>query len=66
MKGAAVGVSEKDLPLSLQAYRPAEGWELARGTTDPLPRGETGLVRVEIEGAFSGRVEVGALSARRK
>ena len=66
VKGAAVGVSEKDLPRSLQAYRPAEGWELARGTTDPLPRGETGLVRVEIEGSFVGRVEVGALSARRK
>lgn len=66
VKGPAVGVAEKDLPLSLQARRPGDGWELARGTTDPLPRGEPGLVRVSLEGSFSGRVEIGALSARRR
>jgi hypothetical protein len=62
--------SERHFPTPYLYFRNtrrnASGCELARGTTDPLPRGEPGLVRVSLEGSFSGRVEVGALSARRK
>jgi len=65
-KGSLVGKSEEDLPAVLRAYAPADGWQLARGTTDPLPRGEACLVRVELQGSFSGCVEVGPLPARRK
>ena len=64
-QGAPVGVAESSLPVAIQALRPAEGWRLARGTTDRLPQDASGVL-LEVSGAFSGRVTVGALTARRK
>ena len=63
--GPAVGVAESSLPVAVQALRPAEGWRLARGTTDRLPQDVQGVL-LEVSGQFSGRVTVGALTARRK
>lgn len=62
--GKNVGVSEKDLPSAIRACPPAAGWSTARGSTDALP--SDGLLRLRLSGAFSGGVELGAVSLRRK
>ena len=63
--GPPVGVAESSLPVAVQALRSAEGWRLARGTSDRLPQDARGVL-LEVSGTFSGRVVVGALTARRK
>ena len=64
--GPAIGIAEGELPTAIQTLPPGEGWSLARGTTDPLPRDGAIGVRIELVGSFAGSVEVGAVSARRK
>lgn len=62
----STGISESDLPTSIRALRPSDGWRIARGSSDgPLPSGAA-AVRVEAGGNFTGTVTVGAMAARRK
>ncbi len=62
---SSTGISGADMPSAIRALRRADGWLLARGTTDPLPE-DAAFVRVETRGAFRGSATVGAMSARRR
>ncbi len=61
----STGIAEEALPTSIRALRASEGWRLARATTDPIPA-TTRQARIELRGAFSGTVTIGAMAARRK
>lgn len=65
---SVVGLSEKELPAAIRACPPAAGWQTARGSVKKEDKGlpADGLLRVRLSGAFSGSVDLGAVSLRRK
>lgn len=60
-----VGLRDENLPLALRGLPNAEGWWLARGTTDPVPA-DGRFIRAELRGNFTGAVKIGGVSVRRK
>lgn len=60
-----VGLRDENLPEALRGLPNAEGWWIARGTSDPVPS-DARFVRVEIGGSFTGEVTLGGLSVRRR
>ena len=60
-----VGLRDENLPVALRGLPNAEGWWIARGTSDGIPAGGV-LIRVELSGRFTGIVKIGGIAVRRK
>ncbi len=63
--GNTVGLRDENLPVALRGLPNAEGWWIARGTTEGMPAGGY-LIRVELSGRFTGKVKIGGVAVRRK
>lgn len=62
----AGGISKDELPQVMLALPPKDGWRTAKGTSEKKFPDDVSFVRLELKGRFSGTVEIGAISAKRK